>query len=158
VELSNRFDVTDAIFENEAPTVDNRESMEVIGNRRLLELQEALASDRALFSMVDRLAAMQGDGRAVFEFLIGRHSFGERKYGPMVIATDTRDFELERCEEFGDSMIYAAAQFIQGGLAARRQRESVARESIARWIEETYKGHFPRVLAGQIRDGAGDIK
>jgi hypothetical protein len=115
VELTT--DVTDQVF----PEDDRGETFPA-GQERLIELQRALATDAELFQLVDRIARMKGDGRALFNFLADRHEVGERKYGPLDLLNDDRDFEMERAEEFSDSMVYYAGEFVKMILRKRGRR------------------------------------
>lgn len=106
-------DVTAEVFEEDrGPTFP-------AGQERLIELQQALAQDAALFDFVDMFARFNADTRAVFQLLADRHVVGERKYGSLGLLGDKRDFQKERADECGDLLMYSAFDAIREHLKRR---------------------------------------
>ena len=110
MELADMFDVTDQ-FGDEDPTTDRHETVPV-GKSRLLELQLLIAQNSKLYALVDRMASFNADELQVFQFLADRHDVGRRKYGPLDVENDQRDYRMERAKEFGDAAMYDGFQFV----------------------------------------------
>lgn len=105
MELVKQFDTSDQ-FEDEKTT--DRGQTYPADQHRLIELQRLLADEPDLFALVDIMARMNGEERAVFRFLGDRHLVGRERYGELGLLDDTRDFAAERAQECGDLLMYSA--------------------------------------------------
>ena len=62
----------------------------------------------AAHQLQDRILALEPNARAVVEAIVARLELGHRQYGPLDLATDTRDWRREAWEEALDAAAYLA--------------------------------------------------
>lgn len=70
-----------------------------------------------------QLTIAEPDVVAVIEYIVTRLAMGREQYGDLVIASDTRDFKLERKAEHADAVVYHAIDQIRRINAERAPRD-----------------------------------
>jgi hypothetical protein len=69
---------------------------------------------RHLAGLMQLIAQLGDDERAVLQVVAERLHMGQQRYGRFSIATDGRDFRHEAVEEVADALVYAAAALLRG--------------------------------------------
>ena len=93
------------------------------------ELAAILAARVAGRAELARVALdLDAEELAVLTFIARRLLDGQRRYGPLDLKHDPRDFEQERAEEIGDLLAYSAFAELQRHLRERGRGERQASE------------------------------